>query len=93
MYENILQRMRHCMRQGHYHLTIHALEEMDEDNINHYDIEYAILSGEVVERQRDRVTAEYKYRILGSTYHDLRIEVVAKLDTKACLVIITVCLL
>jgi Domain of unknown function (DUF4258) len=81
------------MRQGRYHLSIHALEEMDEDNIGRHDIEHAILFGKIIERQRDRATAEYKYRVLGSTYYGLRMEVVARLDIKVCLVVITVYLL
>ncbi len=93
MYEPILQRMRQCVQQGRYYLSIHALEEMDDESIGRYDIEYTIRTGKIIERQRDWGTGEYKYRILGSRYAGQRMEVVARLDTKECIVVITVYLL
>ena len=46
-------------------MTIHADEEMDDDNLMLDDIEQAILTGEILERQKDQATAERKYRIGG----------------------------
>ncbi|MDQ3748824.1 MAG: DUF4258 domain-containing protein [Acidobacteriota bacterium] len=50
MYERELNRMREKIRLRQYAMTIHADEEMDEDGLTIYDVENAILTGEVVER-------------------------------------------
>ncbi len=55
-----------------------------------YDVERGVLSGEIVERQRDRETHEIKYRIRGRTLEKAGIEVVAKISPTGKLVIITV---
>ena len=39
-------------------MTLHAEEEMNNDDLTIYDVESAILTGKIVERQRDRETAE-----------------------------------
>ena len=71
-------------------MTLHADEEMDDDNLMLADIEQAILSGEILECQKDRATAERKYRIRGySTDGDL-VEVIVKLGWSGKVVIITV---
>ncbi len=93
MYEEVLLRMRQCARQGRIIVTNHADDAMIDDGINRYDIEYTIMTGKIIARQRDWARAEYKYRVLGSTYSGLRMEVVARLDPKDCTVIITVYLL
>jgi hypothetical protein len=49
-------------------LTTHADEEADEDGLTIFDIESAILTGSVVERQRDSETREWKYVIKGETF-------------------------
>lgn len=79
MYEEVLQRMRHCARQYRLIIPRHARIEMRNDGIGQYDIEYAILIGRIVLRQRDRISAEYKYRIKGAAYDGRPMEVVAKL--------------
>lgn len=38
---------------------------MNNDCLSIYDIERCILTGEIVERQKYKVTAEWKYRING----------------------------
>ncbi len=78
------------MRQQQYVITLHADEEMDEDNLMLVDIEQAIYTGEVLERQKDRATGEWKYRICGFSADDQLIEVVAKLGVTEKVVIITV---
>ncbi len=79
MYEEVLQRMRQCVRQYRLIIPRHARIEMRNDGIGQYDIEYAILIGRIVLRQRDRISAEYKYRIKGATYDGRPMKVVAKL--------------
>lgn len=74
-------------------MTHHARKEMNDDSLTVYDVESGILTGDIIERQRDRVTAEWKYRIRGETLTGDDIEVIAKLSTTSKLVIITVYLL
>jgi hypothetical protein len=71
-------------------MTLHAEEEMSEDGLTIYDIEQGILTGEILERQRDRVTAESKYRIRGTTVDGGAVEIIAKLSSTGKVVIITV---
>ena len=74
MYERILQRFRESIRSLNYVVPLHADEEMDEDGLSVFDLENAVLTGDIVERQRD-----------GSTTY-----VVGKLSFTGRLVIITV---
>jgi hypothetical protein len=67
LFDDVLQRMREKIISQQYVMTLHAEEEMYDDNLTIYDIEQGILSGEILERQTDRVTAESKYRIRGAT--------------------------
>lgn len=90
MFEQILGRMRERIRTRQYVMTLHAEEEMGEDNLTIYDIERGILTGQIWERQRDRVTAEWKYRIRGKTFAGDKVEIIAKLSPTGKLVIITV---
>ena len=90
MHDRILKRMREKVRTRDYVVTYHARREMNEDGFTIFDLERGILSGEVLERQRNGVTGESKYRIRGETVVGTGIEVVTKLGPTAKLVIITV---
>ncbi|MEQ8959640.1 MAG: DUF4258 domain-containing protein [Coleofasciculus sp. C2-GNP5-27] len=90
MFDEILQRMREKIRSRKYVMTLHAEEEMSEDTLTIYDIEQGILTGEILERQKDRATAESKYRIRGTTLDGGEVELIAKLSPTGKLVIITV---
>ncbi len=47
-------------------MTIHAMEEMAEDNLNVFDVEEAVLNGEVVRRdKRDPRGTKYTVEGLG----------------------------
>lgn len=70
-------------------MTVHAEEEMDDDRLSIYDVESAILTGRIVERQRDRRTREWKYVINGRGTDGTRVGVVAKLSPSGPLVILT----
>lgn len=87
MFEQALHKMRDCVRRGDVKVRFHASLEMLEDNLDRIDIEYAILHGIIVERQRDRVTREHKYRIVGTTYEGLPLEVVAKIEWSKTVII------
>ncbi|ETW97951.1 MAG: hypothetical protein ETSY2_43585 [Candidatus Entotheonella gemina] len=90
MYDRILARIQEHIRQGEYILTDHVRDEMDEDDFTLYDLEQGILSGNILERQRDRVTREAKYRIRGTATDDREMEIIVKFNFNRRLVIITV---
>ena len=46
--------MREKLRSRQYVMTVHAEEEMDADGLSIFDIENAVLTGRIVERQVDR---------------------------------------
>jgi hypothetical protein len=82
--------MREKVRRREYIVAFHARKEMNDDELTIYDIERGILTGEILERQQDKVTAEWKYRIRGETIGCTRIEIIAKISPTNKLVIITV---
>ena len=81
--------MREKVRTRRYIVTLHAEEEMDDDGFGIFDVEHAILTGNIQEHQKDRDTGEWKYRLVGHALDDRRIEVVAKLSITGKLVIVT----
>ena len=90
MFDRILKEMREKIRNREYIMTIHGEEEMDNDSLSIFDVERCILTGKILERQRDKVSAEWKYRINGKALTGGEVEVVAKLSPTGKLVIITV---
>jgi hypothetical protein len=62
-----LVRMREKVRKRLYVMTLHAEEEMDNDGLTIFDVENVLLTGELIERQRDRKTGERKYLVRGET--------------------------
>ena len=42
-----IKRIRRAIREGRYEFTVHALEEMDEDDLDESDVRYGILHGEI----------------------------------------------
>lgn len=90
MFERILNRLRERIRARHYVMTLHAEEEMDNDGLTIYDVEHGILTGKILERQKEKTTGEPKYRIRGRTVEDDSIEILAKVSPTNKLVIITV---
>lgn len=65
MFEKLLHRMRGKIRSQDYVMALHAEEEMDAEDLNVFDVESVILTGRIVERQRDRATGERKYVLRG----------------------------
>lgn len=90
MFERILKRMREKIRKQQYVMTLHAEEEMNDDGLTIYDVERGILTGEILERQKERVTSEWKYRIKGETVEGGEVEVITKMSPTGKVVIITV---
>lgn len=90
MFDRILKEMQDKIRRRKYIMSIHAEEEMNDDDLSIFDVEGCILTGKILERQKDKVTAEWKYRINGQSLSGGEVEVVAKLGPTGKLVIITV---
>jgi hypothetical protein len=90
MFERILRRLREKVRARQYVMTVHAVEEMDDDGLTIFDIERTILTGKIIERQKDTVTGEYKYLIQGRAITEDEVIVVTKLSPTDKLIIITV---
>ena len=42
-----IKRIRRAIREERYEFTIHALEEMDDDDLDEADVRYAVLHGEI----------------------------------------------
>ena len=90
MYDRILRQMREKIRSRQYVMTIHAEEEMEDDNLSIFDVERVVLTGRIVERQKDQDTAGWKYLVEGGTITGDLTVVVAKISITDKLVIITV---
>jgi len=90
VFERILNRIKEKVRSRQYVMTLHAEEEMADDEFSIFDVEGAILTGQIVERQKDSTSAEWKYIVRGHGLADDSIAVVVKLSLTGKLVIITV---
>jgi hypothetical protein len=90
VFERVLARMRSKVRTRNYVMTLHAEEEMNADEYTIYDVERGILTGTILERQRDASTSERKYCVAGRAVAGEPIELVAKFGPTGSLVIITV---
>jgi hypothetical protein len=90
MLDRILKEMRDKIRKREYIMSNHAEEEMNDDDLSIFDVEACVLTGKILERQKDKVTAEWKYRINGQSLSGGEVELVVKLSPTGKLVIITV---
>lgn len=48
-----IERIREKIRLRAYDMTVHAIEEMAEDDLDILDVEQAVLNGQVVRREKD----------------------------------------
>ena len=90
MFKKTLLLFREKIRTRQYIVTVHADEEMDADELSIFDVENCILTGEIIERQRDTNTGEWKYVIAGKSIDNSKIKIVGKACPTGKLVIITV---
>ncbi len=60
-----IEQIREKIRLRHYDMTVHAMEEMAEDNLDIIDIEQAVLAGRITRVERDDPRGN-KYVIEGS---------------------------
>jgi hypothetical protein len=82
--------MQAMVRAGRIVMTIHAHEEMESDRLTLLDIEHGILTGWILERQRDARSGEWKYLLAGRTTTADDVVVACRLGPTAKLIIITV---
>ena len=82
--------MRERIRMRIYVMTTHAEDEINDDNFSIFDVERAILTGQIIERQQDHDTGEWKYLVSGQSEHGIEMVVVGKISVTDKLVIITV---
>ena len=90
MLNQILQEIQEKVQNQEYVLTLHAEDEMDQDDLTSFDVENALLTGKIVGRQRDLQSGEWKYVVEGQTHGSEIAVVVTKLTFSRKLVIITV---
>ena len=85
-----ITRIRDLVRSLNYVVSLHAAEELEDDNLTILDLENIILTGRIVKRQRDRQTRETKILIRGRSLDGREAEVVVKPGPTGALYIITV---
>ena len=91
MQVRILRLMRDKVRRREYVMTLHADEEMGNDGLTIFDVESAILTGRIIESQRDRRTREQKHLVRGRSVDGTQLIVVAtKFGHTGKLVILTI---
>jgi hypothetical protein len=90
LFPAILQKLKDCVRHNQYLVTLHADEEMNNDDLSIFDIERAILNGEILERQKNTEPSEWKYIIRGQAIDSSYIIVVAKFGVSGKMVVITI---
>jgi hypothetical protein len=52
VFERILKQVRDNILKRNYVMTLHAEEEMDDEDLTIYDVEHGILTGKIVELRR-----------------------------------------
>jgi len=87
--EPTVNRIRECIRSLNYVVSVHAAEEIDDDNITILDLENIILTRKIIERQRDPRTREVKCVVHGITLDEREDETVVKIGPTGKLFIIT----
>jgi len=85
-----ITQLRHLVRTLAYVVSNHAADELDDDHLSILDLENIVLTGEIVERQRDARTREVKYVVQGATLGGAAGEAVVKLGPTGKLFFITV---
>jgi hypothetical protein len=89
VFDRLLKRFREKIRRRQYVMTVHAEEEMDDDGLTILDVESTVLTGRIVERQRDLRTREWKYVVSGTGIDGRPAGIVGKLSAAGRLVILT----
>jgi hypothetical protein len=90
VFERILNQLREKIRTRQYVMTIHADEEMDNDGLTIFDVESVVLSGRIIERQKDQQAGEWKYLVKGESLNGESVVTATKIGPTGKLVFITV---
>ena len=83
-------RVRDLVRSVNYVVSLHAAEELEDDNLTILDLENILLTGRIVERQKDRGTRETKTAIRGRILDGREGEAVVKVNLSDVLYVVTV---
>jgi len=78
VFDRVLRKMQELVWRNRYVITFHGVEEMEADRLTPTELESCILTGQVIGRERDRRTREWKYLVRGNTSADDEAVVVAK---------------
>jgi len=89
VYQRILTEIREKVRLRQYIMTLHTEEQVSDDDLSIFDLERWILTGNIIEQQKDRETGEWKYLVEGESITDGKIVVVVKISLTEKLVFIT----
>jgi hypothetical protein len=81
---------REKIRFRQYLVSIHADEEMKDDELSIYDVENCILTGVIIERQKSEIPGEWKYIVRGHSFDGDVVFVVIKIKSVGKILIITV---
>ena len=90
MAQATISQFGHLIRLLNYVVSTHAAEELEDDNLNILDLEDIVLTGKIIERQRDTRTREVKCLGAGVTLDGAAAETVVKIGFTGKLVVITV---
>jgi hypothetical protein len=83
-------RVRDLVRSVNYVVSLHAAEELEDDNLTILDLENILLTGRIVERQKDRGTRETKTVIRGRILDGREGEAVVKINLSGVLYVVTI---
>ena len=90
MPQRILSRIRERVREASYDMTVHAVEEMAEDDLDILDVETAMLNGQIVKTEK-REARGTKYTLHGiGADGTTRVETVGRFTGTGRYLIITV---
>jgi hypothetical protein len=90
VFDRVLRRLQALVRASEYVVTLDGHEEMEADGLTVYDVEQVIITGRIVERQRDQRRKEWKYLVEGETLNGDAAMVVSKIGPTGKLVVVTV---
>jgi hypothetical protein len=90
LFDQILRQIREKVRNRQYVMTIHAEDEMNDDGMSIFDVESIIFTGQIVERQKDPDSSEWKYVFEGETLAGRPGATVTKISLTGKVVFITV---
>jgi len=89
MLDRVLRLFRQRVDAGDFVVTVHAEEEMTDDDLMVSDLEQVVACGAIQECQRDRATGERKYRVRGNATDGRPVQAIVKLGPTGKVVFIT----